>query len=72
MTKSEVWSMLTETEAKRLMTRGNPILCCVHEQTEDALIQIGETFIRKRKTGQYAQKQTVRYYHERCWLRTFH
>ena len=73
MTKSEVWGVLTETEAKRIMSRvvtgasHDPMVCRVcHE-----LIQIGDCFVRKRRSGQY-RVAIVKYYHERCWKKLLH
>jgi len=73
MAKSEMWSILTEPEAKRMMTRvkhghsGDPLICHFCEE----LIQIGECFIRKRKSGK-VKTSVVRYYHERCWKSLLH
>lgn len=75
MCKSEMWSILSEKEAKRLMTRathgfGSAVVCKFCEE----LIQIGDTFIRKRRSGRnlHGNGTVVQYYHEKCWRRLQH
>jgi hypothetical protein len=67
MTNNEFWSILTEAEAKRLMSRGEPVLCAICDQ----LIQIGATFVRKRSTGRRFKTRS-RYYEESCWKKLLH
>ena len=75
MCKSEMWSILTEREAKRLMTRatngnGSAVVC----KFCDELIQIGDSFVRKRRSGHKVRTRgsVVQYYHERCWKFLLH
>jgi len=73
MTKSELWSILTEAEAKRIMSRvengssHDPMVCCFCGE----LIQIDDCFIRKRRSGLF-RIAVVRYYHEKCWKKLLH
>ena len=78
MRKSEVRGILTEREAKRLMTRAangnaNPGVCEFCQN----LIQIGDSFVRKCRGGKVQRngnlkRGVVRYYHERCWKSLLH
>ena len=65
MTHSEQLLFLTEREAKRLMSRQIPVVCCRCGK----LIQIDESYVRKRTSGKCGL--TIRYYHEKCWKQTF-
>jgi len=75
MCKSEMWGILTEREAKRLMTRAtNGNASAVTCKFCGELIQIGDTFIRKRRSGRRVRTRAtfVDYYHERCWKSLLH
>ena len=67
MSKGEEHSVLTEREAKRQMSRGQPLIC--HRQQCEKLIQIDDAYVRKRcsNRGIFVMK----YYHEECWDKMF-
>jgi hypothetical protein len=73
MTKSELISVMTEAEAKRLMTLASrngwcdPGFCRFCEK----LIQIGDVFVRKRQSGRL-KSSVVKYYHKQCWRKLLH
>ncbi len=75
MAKSEMWGILSEAEAKRVMTwashgYGTAVICNFCNE----LIQIGDSFIRKRRSGRKIRVNgtVVKYYHESCWKRLQH
>jgi len=66
MTKTESLAVLTEAEAKRLMSRGNPVRCPRCQK----LIEIDKLFVRKRRRN--AKGLHTDYYCVDCWNEMFY
>jgi len=68
MTKTESLAFLTEAEAKRLMSRGNPVQC--ERVGCRKLIEIDKPFVRKRRRN--AKGLHTDYYCVDCWNEMFY